>query len=358
MALCNSPSQLGNLRLIAREPVGQQLETDEQIQQLLLFARPIGAHALIGAFVGQQPSLAPRLDIPAQPETGQRRQIVRRRRYQRVARIFVRRAESAIAVLFEIQQAIAQDSEPMQHLARLIRHRAQVLADDDHPVAHALERENRKQRLEAIAHVGAFGGFHAIGNPVQAKEAHDMIDAQRSAMPAVLADGFGKQAVAVFHVAVRVGRRKAPVLALGREAVGRRAHPAAGHEEVAMRPKVGTETIGGQRQIVIQTDAQAALDSVLLRGGELQIELPLDVLVEQNTAPVFSREFARGRRNPGPGIAPASPSSSRRRGTSCESLWSSAECTAKRCSRSPSRSIYRFSSAARGVPSRHSSRNA
>ena len=107
----------------------------------------------------------------------------------------MRRPESAVVILLEIQQAIAQDSESMQHLARLVGHGAQILADDDHPIAHALQRENRKQRLKAIAHVGAFGGFHAIGNPVQAKEAHDMIDAQRSAVPAVLADGFGEQAV-------------------------------------------------------------------------------------------------------------------------------------------------------------------
>ena len=62
-----------------------------------------------------------------------------------------------------------------------------------------------------------------------------------------------------------------------------------------MRPQVRTKMIGSQRQVVIQADTQAALDSVLLGSRELQIELPLDVLVEQNTAPVFLRKFTRGR---------------------------------------------------------------
>src|SRR5271169_1398355 len=127
----------------------------------------------------------------------------------------------------------------MKHFARPIGHPAQGLANNDHSIANAFERENRKQVLEAIAHVGAFGGFHAVWNPVQAKEAHDMIDAERPAVPAVLPDGLGKQAVAIFHVAIRVWRRKAPVLAFGRESVGWRAHAAARNEEFAMGPKIG-----------------------------------------------------------------------------------------------------------------------
>src|SRR5579862_7013892 len=45
---------------------------------------------------------------------------------------------------------------------------------------------------------------------------------------------------------------------------------------------------------MIQTDAQAALYSMLLGGGELQIELPLHVFVEQNAAPVSARECPCG----------------------------------------------------------------
>ena len=120
-----------------------------------------------------------------------------------------------------------------------------------------------------------------------------MIDAQRAAVPAILADRFREQPIAVLIVAVGVGRRKRPVLAFGREAVGRSADAAAGDKEFAMRPQIGTESVGSQSQVVIQTDAQAALEGVLLGGGELQIELPLDVFVKQNAAPVFSGEFLR-----------------------------------------------------------------
>ena len=44
---------------------------------------------------------------------------------------------------------------------------------------------------------------HAVGNPVEAEEAHHVVDAQRAAVAAVLADGFGEQAVAVLAVALR-----------------------------------------------------------------------------------------------------------------------------------------------------------
>src|SRR5260370_29046796 len=33
---------------------------------------------------------------------------------------------------------------------------------------------------------------------------------------------------------------------------------------------------------------------MFLSGGELQVELPLDIFVKQNATPVFSRKFARG----------------------------------------------------------------
>ena len=83
-----------------------------------------------------------------------------------------------------------------------------------------------------------------------------MIDAQRAAVPAVLADRFGEQPVAVLAMPLRIRRRKGPVLALRREIVGRRPDPAAGHEERPVRPQVRAEAIGSQRQIVIEADGQ------------------------------------------------------------------------------------------------------
>ena len=48
-----------------------------------------------------------------------------------------------------------------------------------------------------------------------------VIDPQGAAVPAILANRFGEQVVAVVTVTIGMGRRKTPVLALGREIVGR-----------------------------------------------------------------------------------------------------------------------------------------
>ena len=101
-----------------------------------------------------------------------------------------------------------------------------------------------------------------------------MIDAQRPAVPAILADGFDEQPVTVLAVPQRVGRRKGPVLPPGRKIVGRRSHPAARHIEGPVRPQVAAEAVGGQGQVVIQADRKAPARP-LLRAAQLQIDLPL-----------------------------------------------------------------------------------
>src|SRR5258707_7124706 len=45
---------------------------------------------------------------------------------------------------------------------------------------------------------------------------------------------------------------------------------------------------------MIESDSQTALAGMLLSGGELQVELPLDILMKQNATPVLSRKLARG----------------------------------------------------------------
>src|SRR5579862_2970830 len=115
-----------------------------------------------------------------------------------------------------------------------------------------------------------------------------MIDAQDAAVTAILADGFDEQAIAGFPVVAGVGWREGPVLTFGREVVRGRADAAAGDEERAMRPEVGAKAIGGEREIVVQAERQAGAHRGFLRGGKLQIDLPLQILPEQNAAPMFA----------------------------------------------------------------------
>src|SRR5258706_5085482 len=47
---------------------------------------------------------------------------------------------------------------------------------------------------------------------------------------------------------------------------------------------------------MIESDSQTAPAGMLLSGRELQVELPLDILMKQNATPVLSRKLARGAR--------------------------------------------------------------
>ena len=91
-----------------------------------------------------------------------------------------------------------------------------------------------------------------------------------------------------------------------REAVGRRAHPATGDEEIAMRPKIRTEPIGSQGQVVIQTDAQAPIDGMLAGRRRAADRAATGCTCgTEHCASVFARIRAWPRIR-GPGIAPAS----------------------------------------------------
>src|SRR5258708_1569925 len=86
----------------------------------------------------------------------------------------------------------------------------------------------------------------------------------------------------------RVEGWKRPVLPLRREIVRRRSYAAPRHKIVAVGPKLRAETVGGQRQVMIQADGELLVARVLLCGGELKVDLPLPILVKQDGAPVFS----------------------------------------------------------------------
>ena len=95
-----------------------------------------------------------------------------------------------------------------------------------------------------------------------------MIDAQGAAVAAVLANRFDEQAVTSFAMALRVGRRESPILSIGCEIVGRRTDTAPGREKAPVRPQIGSELVGSQREVMIQPDGEAA-PGVLVRTIEL-----------------------------------------------------------------------------------------
>ena len=86
-----------------------------------------------------------------------------------------------------------------------------------------------------------------------------------------------------------------------------------------MRPQIGTEPVGGQSQVVIQTDAQAPIDGVLAGRRRVADRAAIGCIGRtERCASVFARIRAWPLTQD-PGIAPANRSSSRCPGSACES---------------------------------------
>ncbi len=66
-------------------------------------------------------------------------------------RVFVVAAHGAVRVLFEIEQAVAEDAEAGQGLADVGLHGAQVFADDDDAVADAFERQDADEIVSEVS---------------------------------------------------------------------------------------------------------------------------------------------------------------------------------------------------------------
>ena len=61
---------------------------------------------------------------------------------------------------------------------------------------------------------------------------------------------------------------------------------------MAVGPQIGAAFVGGQGQIVVEADRHAGRASLFLRSLQLQIDLPLQPLVEQDATPVGVGKFA------------------------------------------------------------------
>src|ERR1044071_5852966 len=94
--------------------------------------------------------------------------------------------EAAAIVLLEIEEAIAEDSEAAQRLADLWFDSAEILADNDYLVTDAFQCEALHEIQRQLLDVRARGGIALIRNPVEQEEPHDVVDAQRAAVAAIL----------------------------------------------------------------------------------------------------------------------------------------------------------------------------
>src|SRR5262249_12331492 len=142
-----------------------------------------------------QPGGGAGLNVGSNPKTGERWQVVSGGGNQGVLGVFAGAPEGAVSSFLKIEDAVAEDAEAGQGLANRGFDGAEVFADHQHLVADALERQNAHQILGPLAHVRAVGSLASVRYPKEAEEAHHVVDAERAAVPAVFADGFGEEAV-------------------------------------------------------------------------------------------------------------------------------------------------------------------
>ena len=197
-----------------------------------------------------------------------------------------------IAVALKQDEAVAEYAECIESSAEVIGNGAQVFADNHQATALALERQDAEEVLEIVADIGTIAGAHAVGNPVEAGEPHDMIEAYRTGRASRAAYRFDEIAVAGIGVALRMEGGEAPVLAIFVEVVRRRAYANLGGEEVLVGPVVGTDAVGCKGEIVVEAERKAESFDAFVREIELLLEVHFDEGVEFDLASEFDFESA------------------------------------------------------------------
>ncbi len=268
----------------------EEAEGVEHFDHLVLVFEA-GAHLVPeGIFAAEEAGSAAGLDVAAEPVAGEGGQVVGGGTDNGFARIFVGVFEEAAILFFEVEEAVAQDAEFGEAGADVVLDGAEILADDHHAIAVAFEGDDAKQVPPAFTHEGAFGGTGAGWDPVEAEEAHDVIDPEGAAVAAVVADGGGEELVTAGAVVIGVRRREGPVLALGGEIVRGRSDAATVGVKAGVGPEVAAAAVGGEGKVMIQADGHTGVGGVLLGGVDLGIDEPVDILPELDALPVEAGE--------------------------------------------------------------------
>ena len=101
---------------------------------------------------------------------GRRRQIVRVDGRERIRAPMLRRGEHTVHLLEPFHGA-AEDAVFGKRVLHVIRHNAQILADDDATDTARFDREDAKHHVVVVVHVGAVDRRMAFRDPPQAEQA-------------------------------------------------------------------------------------------------------------------------------------------------------------------------------------------
>ena len=275
----------GRRQALARERTGEPLA----------IGRAVGEQTLAQLRRRKERERVAHAEVAALPVTLERGQVVRADRDERLHGIGSGREEFAVLRALEIEHAIGQDAGARGHGAEIVGNGAQVLAHHERAMTAAFERKHADHLAQGIAHVGAFGGAGALGNPVQAREPHHVVDAQAAGVAHVRGHELAEGAEAIGGEAMRNPRRQAPVLPGLVELVGRRAHVHAAREALRIVPGLRTAGIGAHGEIAIQADGHAGLACHARGMRELQVRLPLQVEVIVDVGGKLGRERLHAR---------------------------------------------------------------
>jgi hypothetical protein len=278
-----------------RHAVGRQrLLPPHGVEQAGAIALAVLDLLLVRRGVGNQPELEAQAQVMGRPPARERRQVVGADRHHRLARPGRRRPEGTVGLALEVQQPVRLHAAAAHGVAHGVRHGAQVLADHQAAMALAFQGQDGHQLVDRIGHVAAVARRAGGGDPEQAHQHHHVVDADRAGAAHVGAQGLDEDGVPAFAQPVRAQRRQAPVLALGVEGVGRRAHAHVEREAVAMAPGVRAAAVDRDREVEIEADRHPEFGTARRRRLELPGRLPLQVGVVADALGVCGGEGGDG----------------------------------------------------------------
>ena len=218
--------------------------------------------------------------IACGPESRECRQIVGRGRDQCLGFVALRRLEIAPMLPLEDQHFVRQDALTEHGMPHLVGHRAEILPDDETPVAMALEGKNSQQIFERIRDVRTIGGSAAAGNPEQAPQPHDVVKPQRPGVSHVHPEQLDEGFVRRLRKAMRDERRQTPVLAHGSEGIGWAANRRL--QGIDVQPAPDFRPVRGNRdgEIGVQPHTHAGVASCARNCLQLEQGVPLQILIE------------------------------------------------------------------------------
>ena len=168
--------QLGPIGRIARKLRGQKSVTNQGMQQACLVCAPLLNLLPVLTAIRQHSGRTPCLDIPSRPESSQRRQVVRRRGYQRLPYIILNTFGLTVRSPFKVKQPVAENAEAVHAFAQRRWHSSQILSHHQELAARTFQCQDSQQVDPLLVDVGSVLRRKAVRNPEQPKKPHEMVN--------------------------------------------------------------------------------------------------------------------------------------------------------------------------------------